>query len=82
MKPTVLITGSGFTEFSPECAIAAPANPPIKVCEEDDGIPNHHVNKFQVIAATRPAQTTGKVIKSCFTVLAIVLAIPLFLKIK
>ena len=38
----------------PECAIAAPANPPISVCDEEDGIPYHHVNRFQQIAAILP----------------------------
>ena len=31
--------------------MAAPANPPIRVCEEEDGIPFHQVTRFQVIAA-------------------------------
>ena len=46
------------------CAIAAPAKPPIRVCEEEDGIPYHHVSKFQNMAAIKPEKITGKVIKS------------------
>ena len=46
------------------CAIAAPAKPPIKVCEEEEGIPYHQVSKFQKIAAIKPEKITGKVIKS------------------
>ena len=38
----------------PAWAIAAPANPPINVCEEEEGMPNHQVNKFQHIAAIKP----------------------------
>src|SRR5215831_20951933 len=44
--------------LKPECAIAAPAKPPIKVCDDEDGIPYHHVSKFQEIAAIIPANTT------------------------
>ena len=76
MKLTVFITGSGLMELNPAWAIAAPAKPPINVCEELDGIPNHQVSKFQPIAATRPDIITGNVIKSYLTVLAIVLATP------
>ena len=46
------------------CAMAAPAKPPIKVCEEEEGIPYHQVSKFQKIAANKPEKMTGKVIKS------------------
>ena len=46
------------------CAIAAPAKPPIKVCEEEEGIPYHQVSKFQKMAAIKPEKITGKVIKS------------------
>src|SRR5690606_237847 len=58
------------------CAIAAPPKPPIRVCEELEGMPNHQVIRFQPIAATRPARITDKVIYSDLTVLAIVLATP------
>ena len=44
------------------CATAAPANPPINVCEEEEGIPYHHVNRFQKIAAMIPAKITSRVI--------------------
>ena len=50
------------TQSHPPCAIAAPPNPPIKVCEELEGIPSHQVSKFQIIAAINPARTTYKVI--------------------
>src|SRR4051812_49416615 len=59
----------------PACAIAAPIKPPNKVCEELDGMPNHHVSKFQHMAANKPARITFKVIKCSSTDLAIVLPI-------
>ena len=40
---------------------AAPANPPISVWDEDEGIPNHQVAKFHKIAATMPENITGNV---------------------
>ncbi|MNR57033.1 hypothetical protein D3C85_1777300 [compost metagenome] len=55
-------------------AIPAPAKPPIRVCDELEGIPNHQVNKFHVMAAKRPARITSRVMKFSTTVLAIVLA--------
>ena len=47
---------------SKPCAMmAAPAKPPISVCEEEEGIPFHQVNRFQAIAAITPARMIGKV---------------------
>ena len=40
--------------------MAAPAKPPIRVCEEEDGIPFHQVTRFQVIAAITPANIMGR----------------------
>ena len=56
--------------------MAAPANAPISVCDEDDGIPNHQVNKFQNIAAINPEKTIGRVTNSSITVLDTVSAMP------
>ena len=39
-------------------AKAPPANPPINVCEEEEGIPNFHVKIFHVIAANNAAMIT------------------------
>lgn len=72
--------------LKPAAAIAAPAKPPISVCEEEEGRPNHQVNKFHIIEAINPdkiimmppvPETT-----SGFTVLATVLATAWSLKIK
>jgi hypothetical protein len=62
--------------------MAAPAKPPIRVCEDEEGIPYHHVIRFQVMAAIKPDRITGKVMNSDFTVFAIVLATAWSLKIK
>jgi hypothetical protein len=64
------------------CAIAAPAKPPISVWEEEEGIPYHQVSKFQKIAANKPENITGKVIKSLYTVLLMELATAWSLKIQ
>ena len=77
IKLAICITGPELTESKlPEWAIPAPAKPPISVCEEEDGMPCHHVKRFQMIAAIRPEKITSSVMKSLFTVLAIVLATP------
>ncbi|MCY1525782.1 hypothetical protein D9M68_607750 [compost metagenome] len=65
-----------FTTFKPAWAIAAPAKPPIKVCEELEGIPNHQVSKFQIIAAITPARITTRLISMVCAVLATVSATP------
>jgi hypothetical protein len=62
--------------------MAAPANPPIKVCEEEEGIPYHQVKRFQKIAAMRPDKITGNVMNSFITVLLMVFATAWSLKIK
>ena len=54
---------------------AAPKNPPIKVWEDEDGIPSHQVRRFQAIAATSPEKITSKVIKFSLTIFAIVFPI-------
>ena len=44
--------------LNPPWAIAAPANPPINVWDDDEGIPNHQVSRFQEIAAINPEKIT------------------------
>src|ERR1700694_5824385 len=66
----------------PPWAMAAPARPPISVCDEEEGMPNHQVNRFQMMEAIRPESTTVSVIHSVLTVLATVLATPWSLKMK
>ena len=80
MKPAVLIMTSELTAPNPPAAIPAPAKPPISVCEEDEGIPNHQVSKFHDIAAINPAKITTSPIcpetTSGLTVFATVSATP------
>ena len=61
---------------NPEAAMAAPAKPPINVCDEDDGIANHQVARFQTMAAIKPEKTIGRVTKLDSTVFETVSAIP------
>ena len=60
----------------PECAMAAPAKPPINVCDEEDGMPYHQVSRFQQMAAITPDKTTTRSYDPAFTVFATVLATP------
>jgi hypothetical protein len=86
IKLAVLTITAVLTASKPAAAIPAPAKPPIKVCEDEEGIPNHQVNKFQAIAAINPAKITFIMLApftaSALTVLATVLATPWSLKIK
>ena len=36
----------------------APTRPPIRACEDEDGMPKYQVTRFQTIAPARPARTT------------------------
>jgi len=83
MKLTVLITiGELITLKLPACAMAAPAKPPINVWEDEEGMPDHQVSKFQIIAAISPEKITSSVIKSGFTVLETAPAILCSVKMK
>src|ERR1700681_824071 len=55
--------------------MAAPMNPPRRVWDELEGIPNHQVSRFQAIAPINPEKITSIVIKSLLTELAIVFPI-------
>src|SRR5512133_273303 len=41
----------------PACTTTAPASAPINACEELDGIPYHHVIRFQMLAPINTAKT-------------------------
>lgn len=47
--------------------MAAPARPPINVCDDDDGKPISHVNKFHIMAARSPEKTTGRKLMPLFS---------------
>jgi hypothetical protein len=64
-----------LTTSNPAAATAEPSTPPINAWLELDGSPKYQVIRFQVIAPTRPASTTSRVIASGTTIpLAIVAA--------
>ena len=44
---------------TPVFATAAPARPPIRACDELDGIPTHQVTRSQTMAPARAARTTA-----------------------
>ena len=64
MNETILTTPATTIELIPELAVAAPTNPPTRVCDELDGNPHHHVAKFHPIAATSAAAITVRFITS------------------
>ena len=47
-----------FSAPNPLLATAAPAKPPINACDELDGMPNHQVIRFQMIAPSSAAAIT------------------------
>ncbi len=52
---TLVNTPCHLTSFA--APIAAPIKPPISVCVDDDGSPNHQVARFHTIAPTSAANT-------------------------
>src|SRR5262249_49471228 len=67
MKPMVGDSTSGSSTFSPSafhlkaslpaCATTAPATPPPSACDELEGIPYHHVIRFQIEAPMSAERT-------------------------
>src|SRR5580658_2105981 len=47
--------------WPPAAAMVAPITPPMRACDELDGMPNNQVSRFQVIPPARPAATTVSV---------------------
>ena len=76
MKAAILRMILSCIAPKPLAMMAAPANPPISVCDEDEGIPFHQVKRFQMMAAMIPDKMMGSVMNSSTTVLETVLAIP------
>src|SRR5215218_1733591 len=62
----------------PPLATPAPANPPIRACDEEVGSPSHQVRRFQEMAPTSPAKTTASLTTPGSTVLPTVLATPVW----
>jgi hypothetical protein len=63
-----------FRTEKPALATPAPANPPMRACEEEVGSPSHQVRKFQAIAPVSPAKITASLTTAGSTVLPTVLA--------
>ena len=80
IKEAIFIITSALMAPNPEAAMAAPAKPPISVCDDEDGIPNHQVAKFHIMAATIPEKMIGNVMYCSSTAFETVLAIPKPLK--
>ena len=49
------------TELPPAAASVEPITPPMRACDELDGMPNSQVTRFQMIPPIRPAATTVRV---------------------
>src|SRR5919202_5116253 len=58
---TLCATPCHSTPLDPDWTSAAPINPPISACDDDDGSPNHHVSRFQTIAPITAASTVFSV---------------------
>src|SRR5215217_5980899 len=69
---------AAFRTLKPALATPAPANPPMRACDEEVGSPSHQVRKFQAMAPTSPAKTTASLTTSESTVLPTVLATPVW----
>ena len=68
MNPTIGDTTIGMITLSttplhltvPADASAAPIRPPIRACDDDDGMPKYQVTRFQKIAPSSAASTTTR----------------------
>ena len=75
MKTSVFTRPVRHEDAGPAFTTAAPANPPMRACEEEDGRPHHHVRRFQTIAPTSAARMrTGSTTAGFTMSLPIVLA--------
>src|SRR3954469_12083703 len=59
---TLPSTPSPITASDPAATKAEPTTPPIRAWDELEGRPKYQVARFQAIAPTSPAKTTGGVI--------------------
>src|ERR1700733_14442263 len=58
---TLPATPDQMTALPPACTSSAPMTPPIKACDELDGMPRYQVVMFQAMPPTSPAKTTASV---------------------
>jgi hypothetical protein len=71
----IFITPAKIIDPKPLLATAAPTRPPTRVCDELEGNPHHHVNRFQIIAAQTAEKINVRVtIPGSMTPLPIVVA--------
>ena len=66
MAATVLVRPAQTIAPVPALATPAPTRPPIRACEDEEGMPAHHVTMFQTIAPTRAENTTAGVTVSAW----------------
>ena len=75
MKTSVLTSPLATSTPGPALTTAAPAKPPMRAWEDDDGRPHHQVRRFQTIAPTSAAKMRSGSTTAGFTMsLPIVLA--------
>src|ERR1017187_6778376 len=55
-------------------ALAAPPEPPISACDDEVGMPHHHVRRSHTIAPIKPANTTY-----CVTMSSWIIPLPMVL---
>ena len=63
---TTLSTTLSQSTVTP-AAMPTPIRPPIRACDEDDGMPKYHVMRFHVIAPIRALMTT---VRACSGVMS------------
>lgn len=68
MNAKMLLNGPIAIDSKPDLTIAAPINPPIRVCEELIGRPKNHVISIHEIAPNNAANITIGVIIAGFTI--------------
>ena len=64
---TLLMMPSIWSAPNPAATIVAPSRPPMSACDDELGMPNHHVNRFQAMAPMSAAMTTASVVVSTST---------------
>lgn len=64
---TVETTPRQITPWPPTAAIIAPTMPPIRACDELDGMPISQVSKFHRMLPTSPANTSSRVTRLAST---------------
>jgi hypothetical protein len=65
---------SGIRASKPAATTTAPMTPPIRACDDDDGMPRHHVKRFQKMPPSRPARMIAGVMASGFTTSSAIVA--------